>query len=131
MGPDDKGSAAQSLDGTFPYVQLVSTPRNSKLLDAREIVVDARDNISDIFMMGYEEQNTVIGIHSDSSDPNNPLHQIWKELIPDREKEINAEYDSYLAGSEFNLNNFVYDGIKSAVMEGAAMAGKLAGGFAG
>ena len=41
--PKGFNSDIQRLEGTFPYVQLVSSPRNSKILDARDIVIEARD----------------------------------------------------------------------------------------
>ena len=53
---------------TFPYVQLVSSPRKANRLDAREVEVHGRKDTTDIFMLGYEHNSNVVGVFADLTE---------------------------------------------------------------
>ena len=49
---------------------------------------------ADRFNVSLEDRSTVAGITSDLTNPNNPLNKIWKELVPDKEASILADYQA-------------------------------------
>ena len=115
-----------TTESTFPYVQLVSSPRKANRLDARKVEVHGRKDTTDIFMLSYEQGSNVVGVFADLTDPSNPVNQIWNELYPGKEAEILAQYEAeYLAAKQ----SFDYKSIlKSTLKMGCELIGKKAAG---
>lgn len=125
---NDYSPTPRGLTGTFPYVQLASSPRKRNILDAREIEVTARDNIIDIFMLAHEHQSTVVGVTANLADPDHPMNQLWGTLYEQQEGNILAQYEADAQASKFNYGDLALDAAKFALKKGCELGAAKATG---
>ena len=132
-------TAATAPFEDLPFQDGFSAPRIPDVANTRDIVLQGKPAFSDNFVIRYETGSTSLGIASDLTDPNNPFNRIWRELVPDRERAILAEYNSAANTSYWEtifttnrLENFAWDIGKKALSLGIKNAfGNFADAVAG
>lgn len=89
------------VDG-FPFHEATSSVRNRAIADIRDIVLANTHGLADTNFINFEAAGSgQVGVSADLSNPDNPLHQIWRKLVPDRESEILAKYQAQIVQTRF------------------------------
>ena len=141
--PLSKGRNPFAVDDDIAPTYLgLSEPRVVDVADMNNVYLEGSDDLSDMYVITFEDRSTKIGITQDLTDPANPLNKIWRELVPDEEDSIYASYDEQIedyysqynqsywdAVLKGNLEDFAIDLAKEAAVELCKAKTKKTGGF--
>ena len=81
-----------SADGA-PIYKATSSPRVPKVADTYDTTLKG-SALADVFYVNVEDRSTIVGLTTNTTDPNNPFNKIWSKLVPDKSNDINDEYQS-------------------------------------
>ena len=89
-------------DDVAPFRNALSQPRNKYMADVFDEIIEGETDISESFIVHVESGSTIAGITADLTDPNNPLNDIWRKLVPDNKDKIIQEYEAKKNASFWN-----------------------------
>ena len=76
-----------------PIKASTSSPRAPEVADINNPTMKG-SALSDVFYVNVEDRSTMVGLTTNTTDPNNPFNKIWSKLVPDKSSDINEEYQS-------------------------------------
>jgi hypothetical protein len=81
----------------LPFHEATSSVRIATVANIRDVVITNTAGVADTNFINFEAPGSGrVGVTADLSNPDNALSQIWRKLVPDREREIRTNYQAQI-----------------------------------